>query len=310
MCCWTVRGPGSPTAWSLWPRPPVSPPASLWPVHWSGPLDCANAAWPHPARGGHRADAGSIPSSGRGLPRRSTDRSTNPRAVDMARAALTKWTPPPGSPRKTRSADSRRPCCRRWWMRARPTEVSPRQPARTAPRSLRPRPSPPTTRSTTSPEPTRQDPARVLPAASTTRRGGLNIVGPFEGTSVEADVARRLAVALRAGGVPISTTSYHRDDRDLGSAWSHRGPSDFPFDVNLLVVHPDQMTDFVLDSGPGLFHGRYTIGLWVWDLQAAVVVDGRRGPHGARGVDPYLVGVRERLLGTRRARPLRPHPCR
>ena len=108
----------------------------------------------------------------------------------------------------------------------------------------------------------------MLRAAQTTRRGGLNIVGPFEGTSVEADVARRLAGALRAGGVPLSTTSYHRDERDLGSAWSHHGSSDFPFDVNLLVVHPDQMTDFVLDSGPGLFHGRYTIGLWVWDLQA------------------------------------------
>ena len=107
----------------------------------------------------------------------------------------------------------------------------------------------------------------MLRAAPTTKRGGLNIVGPFGGTSVEADVARRLAFVLRAGGVPISTTSYHRDDRDLGSAWSHRGPSDFPFDVNLLVVHPDQMTDFVLDSGPGLFQGRYTIGLWVWDLQ-------------------------------------------
>jgi hypothetical protein len=66
--------------------------------------------------------------------------------------------------------------------------------------------------------------------------------------------------------VPISTTSYHRDERDRGQPWSHRGPSNFPFDVTLLVVHPDQMTNFVLDSGPGLFEGRYTIGLWVWDL--------------------------------------------
>ena len=127
---------------------------------------------------------------------------------------------------------------------------------------------PPTAGSTTFQGPPRKGAARVLRAAPTTRRGGLNIVGPFEGASVEADVARRLAVALRAGGVPLSTTSYHRDDRDLGSAWSHHGSSDFPFDVNLLVVHPDQMTDFVLDSGPGLFQGRYTIVLWVWDLEA------------------------------------------
>jgi glycosyltransferase involved in cell wall biosynthesis len=114
--------------------------------------------------------------------------------------------------------------------------------------------------------PARRDPSRVVAVAPTTRRGGLNIVGPFEGSGVEADVARRLASALRGEGVPISTTSYHRDGRDLAAAWSHHGLSDFPFDVNLLVVHPDQLTDFILDSGPGLFHDRYTIGLWVCDL--------------------------------------------
>ena len=122
-------------------------------------------------------------------------------------------------------------------------------------------------------------------------------------------MARRLASALRAGGVPIATTSYHRDHRDLGSAWSHHGSSDFPFDVNLLVVHPDHMTDFVLDSGPALFHGRYTIGLWVWDLRC-------RRPQwptrrdGARGVDAYVVRARKCLHGVRRACPRGPHPGR
>ena len=71
------------------------------------------------------------------------------------------------------------------------------------------------TESTTRPQPARNDLAGVLRAAPSTKRRGLNIVGPFEGTSVEADVARRLASALRAGGVPIATTSYHRDHRDL-----------------------------------------------------------------------------------------------
>jgi GT2 family glycosyltransferase/tetratricopeptide (TPR) repeat protein len=142
-------------------------------------------------------------------------------------------------------------------------------------------PSRPARASSAAPQPTRKDFATVLRVAPTTKRGGLNIVGPFEGTSVEADVARRLAAALRTGDVPISTTSYHRDDRDLGSAWSHCGPSDFPFDVNLLVLHPDQMTDFVLDCGPGLFHDRYTVGLWVWDLQvpSSSMADAARMVH-------------------------------
>jgi glycosyltransferase involved in cell wall biosynthesis len=47
------------------------------------------------------------------------------------------------------------------------------------------------------------------------------------------------------------------------------------------VVHPDQMTDFVLDSGPGLFHDRYTIGLWVWHLQttSSSMADAARMMH-------------------------------
>jgi GT2 family glycosyltransferase/tetratricopeptide (TPR) repeat protein len=142
-------------------------------------------------------------------------------------------------------------------------------------------PSRPARRTTSSPQPIPNELAGMLRAAPTTKRGGLNIVGPFEGTSVEADVVRRLASALRAGKVPISTTSYHRDPRDLGSDWSHRGSSDFPFDVNLLVVHPDQMTDFVLDSGPDLFRDRYSIGLWVWDLQlpSSSMADAARMVH-------------------------------
>ena len=51
--------------------------------------------------------------------------------------------------------------------------------------------------------------------------------------------------------------------------------------MNLLVVHPDEMTDFVLDSGPGLFHDRYTVGLWVWDLQmpSSSMADAARMVH-------------------------------
>ena len=159
------------------------------------------------------------------------------------------------------------------------TATEPR-PSGTAPPDA-PSPPPPPARGHRAATPTRGDHVRVLDVASTTRRGGLNIVGPFEGSGVEADVVRRLADALRASGVALSTTSYHRDRRELGSPWTHSGPSDFPFDVNLLVVHPDQMTDFVLDSGPGLFHGRYTIGLWVWDLQvpSAAMADAAHMVH-------------------------------
>ena len=47
------------------------------------------------------------------------------------------------------------------------------------------------------------------------------------------------------------------------------------------MVHPDDMTDFVLDSGPGLFDDRYTVGLWVWDLEvpSSSMADAARMVH-------------------------------
>jgi GT2 family glycosyltransferase/tetratricopeptide (TPR) repeat protein len=102
---------------------------------------------------------------------------------------------------------------------------------------------------------------------ATARPGGLNIVAPFEGTSAEAEVGRRIATALRLEGVPISTTSYLRDHRDTSAPWVHHDAGDFPFDVNLLVIAPDHLSDFVLDNGPASFEGRYVVGLWLWDLQ-------------------------------------------
>ncbi|MGD0883221.1 MAG: tetratricopeptide repeat-containing glycosyltransferase family protein, partial [Acidimicrobiales bacterium] len=111
---------------------------------------------------------------------------------------------------------------------------------------------------------------RRVPAqqvVATARPGGLNIVAPFEGTSTEAEVGRRIAAALRLEGVPISTTSYLRDHRDTSAPWDHHDAGDFPFDINLLVIAPDHLSDYVLDNGPASFEGRYVVGLWLWDLQ-------------------------------------------
>ncbi len=107
----------------------------------------------------------------------------------------------------------------------------------------------------------------TLQVAAGARPGGLNIVAPFEGTSAESEVGRRIADALRLEGVPISTTSYLRDHRDTSVPWVHEDAGDFPFDVNLLVIAPDDLSDFVMDNGPASFEDRYIVGLWLWDLQ-------------------------------------------
>lgn len=109
--------------------------------------------------------------------------------------------------------------------------------------------------------------APSLMVASRARRGGVNIVGPFESTSVEGHVARRVATALSTNGVAVSTTSYHADGQSGRHTWRHDDGGDFPFDTSLFLTTPEDLTNFVIDHGASAFEGRYTIGMWLWDFE-------------------------------------------
>jgi len=114
--------------------------------------------------------------------------------------------------------------------------------------------------------PTRLAP-KLVSVASAPRRGGINIVGPFESTSAEGAVARMLAGALRGHGVSVSTTSYHADGRKGPMAWTHRDRGNHPYDTTLLALSPENLANFVIDNGAAAFEGRYMVGLWLWDLE-------------------------------------------
>jgi len=108
----------------------------------------------------------------------------------------------------------------------------------------------------------------LLPrVAGVARRGGVNIVGPFESTTVEGDVARTLAKALSRYGVPVSTTSYHSDGRTGPLEWTHSDKGGHPFDTTFLVVSPEDLTNYVIDNGAASFENRYMIGVWSWDFE-------------------------------------------
>lgn len=100
-------------------------------------------------------------------------------------------------------------------------------------------------------------------------RGGVNIVGSFEGTSAEAHVARTLAAALNSHGVRVSTTTYHSNGRSGSEEWTHRDDGEYPFDTTLLVISPEELTSFVMDNGASAFENRYMIGVWLWDFERA-----------------------------------------
>ena len=102
---------------------------------------------------------------------------------------------------------------------------------------------------------------------SNPRRGGVNIVGPFEGTTAEAHVARTLAASLRRQGVKVSTTSYLSNGKTGSEEWIHPDEGDHPYDTTLLMISPEDLTTFVMDNGALAFENRFMIGVWLWDFE-------------------------------------------
>ena len=86
----------------------------------------------------------------------------------------------------------------------------------------------------------------VQAVAPVARRGGINIVGPFEATSAEGAVARTLATELHSHGIAVSTTSYHADGRRGPVEWAPArpgGPSLRHDAVGAHLWRPGQLRD-------------------------------------------------------------------
>jgi GT2 family glycosyltransferase len=119
--------------------------------------------------------------------------------------------------------------------------------------------------------PERGRPAQLTPTAApvapVARRGGINIVGPFEATSAQGAVARLLATEWHSHGIAVATTSYHADGRPGPVEWLHGDQESHAFDTTLLVLSCDDLANYVIDHGAAPFEGRYMIGVWLWDLE-------------------------------------------
>jgi GT2 family glycosyltransferase/tetratricopeptide (TPR) repeat protein len=102
----------------------------------------------------------------------------------------------------------------------------------------------------------------LAPVHPQPQRGGVNIVGAFESTSVRGEIARCIAGALTRYGYPVSTTSYEPEGRKGPVPWHHRDAGDHPYDTTLLVMSPEELTNYVMDHGAASFEGRYMIGVW------------------------------------------------
>jgi glycosyltransferase involved in cell wall biosynthesis/SAM-dependent methyltransferase len=116
---------------------------------------------------------------------------------------------------------------------------------------------------------------------------GVNVAGYFRAELGVGEAGRAVLEGVKRAGVPYSTVTYgvtssrqdHPFEEEAGEA---------PYDVNVVCVNADRLLDFRRDRGDDFFEGRYTVGVWWWE-----VADFPTEFHGAYDViDEVWVGSR------------------
>lgn len=97
-------------------------------------------------------------------------------------------------------------------------------------------------------------------------RRGVNLVGYLRGELGIGEAARLLLDALRASGLPYLTITH---EANLAQRQEHPfsdvlGPH--LYDINVICLNPPELRAFAAGIGPEFFEGRYTIGVWWWEL--------------------------------------------
>jgi glycosyltransferase involved in cell wall biosynthesis len=96
---------------------------------------------------------------------------------------------------------------------------------------------------------------------------GVNVVGYFRSELGVGEAARQVVMALDTAGVPA--LAVHGATLPLsrqGHLFTQSDYRDAQFPVNLICVNADMLPDFADRAGERFFAGRYSIGLWFWEV--------------------------------------------
>jgi len=96
---------------------------------------------------------------------------------------------------------------------------------------------------------------------------GVNVVGYFRSELGVGEAARQVITALDTHGVPVLPV--HGDTIPLsrqGHAYTQFGHADADYPVNLICMNADALPEFAGQAGDWFFAGRYSIGLWFWEV--------------------------------------------
>ncbi|MDQ3626684.1 MAG: glycosyltransferase [Verrucomicrobiota bacterium] len=98
------------------------------------------------------------------------------------------------------------------------------------------------------------------------RGPAVNVAGFFRAELGIGESARLLVDALEAAGVPYNTISYGGTANRQAHHFEERPSTERPVDINIVCVNPDQLHTFAQNIGPEFLDGRYTIGVWFWEV--------------------------------------------
>jgi glycosyltransferase involved in cell wall biosynthesis len=96
---------------------------------------------------------------------------------------------------------------------------------------------------------------------------GVNVVGYFRSELGVAEVARQMVSALDANEVPVlpvhgRTIPLSRQ----GHPYLTVAPAEAVFPVNVICMNADMLPEFASQVNEDFFAGRYSIGLWSWEV--------------------------------------------
>jgi glycosyltransferase involved in cell wall biosynthesis/SAM-dependent methyltransferase len=97
------------------------------------------------------------------------------------------------------------------------------------------------------------------------RPEGVNLAGYFRAEVGTGEAARLLLAGVKEAGIPFSIVSYARTPSRQEHPFEAES-AERQYGVNIICVNADQLPTFTYDVGPSFFRGRYSVGVWWWEV--------------------------------------------
>jgi glycosyltransferase involved in cell wall biosynthesis/SAM-dependent methyltransferase len=108
--------------------------------------------------------------------------------------------------------------------------------------------------------------ARQRPDVNRRLMPGINVAGYFRAEVGVGEAARHLLAGIEQARIPYDTVTYSRTPSRQDHPFPGRESSTPRYDTNVICVNADQLPTFAYDMGPDFFNGRYSVGLWWWEI--------------------------------------------